>query len=204
MRIKIFKGIKNRFLAGITVIIPGAITIFVIVWLLKEINKIFNPFSLFLKHFIGIYIPDAGLIILFIIILGAGFLVTNWVGRAIVNLYENVMLRIPFVSLLYKSMKQWVNIFSPEKNSFKKFVLVKYGENKYVYGFLTSTTNIGGKNDLDYFVVYIPTNHLYIGVNIIANKNDIIETGIGIDEGIQIVLSAGIAFPASIEESKPE
>lgn len=112
--------VKSRFIAGLTVVIPGAISIFVIVWLLKEINKIFNPFSLFLKKFIGIYIPDAGLVILFIFILGAGFLVTNWVGRGIIRFYETVMLKIPIINLLYKSTKQVMEIFSPGKQSFKK------------------------------------------------------------------------------------
>lgn len=195
--------IKNRFLTGLAVIAPGAITVFVVIWLLRGVNKIFSPFSFFLKQYIHIYIPDVGLILLFILILSAGFFITNWLGRAIINFYENVMLKIPVVNLLYKSTKQWVDIFSPGKTSFKKFVLVRYNDDKYIYGFLTASTKIEGKKDglgekqvlNDYLVVYIPTNHLYIGVNIIANKNDIIETSISVEHGINIVLSAGIAFP---------
>ncbi len=190
-----FAKIRSRFLAGLTVVIPGAITIFIIVWLLKEINLIFNPFSIFLERYINIYIPDAGLILLFILILLSGYLITNWAGKSIINLYENAMLKIPVVNLLYKSTKQWVDIFSPGKSSFKKFVMVKYNDDKFVYGFLTSNTGIktAGKND--YAVVYIPTNHLYIGMNIIAKKEDVIDTGLKVEQGIQIVLSAGIAFP---------
>ena len=191
----LFNKIKNKFLTGFTIIIPGAITIFIIVWLIKEVNKIFNLFSFFLKRYIHIYIPDIGLILLFVLILAAGFLITNWLGRTIINLYENVMLKIPVVNLLYKSTKQWVDIFSPGKSSFKKFVLVKYNDGKFIYGFLTSQTGIRGGNREDYAVVYIPTNHLYIGMNIVAKREDIIETDLGVDQGIQIVLSAGIAFP---------
>ncbi|MCL4321522.1 MAG: DUF502 domain-containing protein [Deltaproteobacteria bacterium] len=196
MHINLLGKIKNRFLAGLTVVIPGVITVFVILWLLKEVNLLFSPFSLFLKRYIHIYIPDIGLILLFVLILFAGFLITNWIGRGIVNLYENVMLKIPLVNLLYKSTKQWVDIFSPDKTSFKKFILVKYKDNKYIYGFLTSNTRIKeGSDESDYVVVYVPTNHLYIGVNIIASKNDIIETNLSVEQGINIVLSAGIAFP---------
>jgi hypothetical protein len=61
---------------------------------------------------------------------------------------------------------------------------------------LTSNTRIKeGGDENDYVVVYVPTNHLYIGVNIIASKNDIIETNLSVEQGINIVLSAGIAFP---------
>ncbi len=191
-------GIKNRFLAGLTVIIPGAITVFIIAWFLWEINRIFNPFSIFIKRYIHVYIPDIGLILLFLLVLVSGFLVTHWVGRAIVSLYENVMLKIPIVNLLYKSTKQWVDIFSPGKSSFKKFVLVRYGGDKFIFGFLTSYTGIDGDGKDDYAVVYIPTNHLYIGINIIAKREDIIETKLKVEEGIQIVLSAGIAFPEKL------
>lgn len=193
-----FSKIKTKFLTGLTIIIPGAITIFIIVWLLKEINRIFNPFSIFIKQYIHIYIPDIGLILLFILILASGFLITNWMGRAVINLYENVMLKIPVVNLLYKSTKQWVDIFSPGKSSFKKFVLVRYNDDKFIYGFLTSHSGLKGDNEDDYAVVYIPTNHLYIGMNIIAKKDDIIESGLKVEEGIQIVLSAGISFPEKL------
>ena len=128
----LFGKLKSKFIAGVTVIIPGAITIFIIVWLLREINRIFNPFSLFIKKYTHIYIPDVGLILLFILILAAGFLITNWMGKAIINFYENFMLKIPLVNLLYKSTKQWVDIFSPGKRSFKKFVLVRYGGDKFL------------------------------------------------------------------------
>ncbi len=195
---KFISRIRSRFIAGLTVVIPGALTIFIIVWLIKEINLIFSPFSVFLEKYIHVYIPDAGLILLFILILASGYLITNLVGRTVINFYEDVMLKIPVVNLLYKSTKQWVDIFSPEKSSFKKFVLVKYNDDKFIYGFLTSATGIktGGKEE--YAVVYIPTNHLYIGMNIIAKKEDVIDTGLKIEQGIQIVLSAGIAFPDSL------
>ena len=193
--------IKNRFLAGLTIIIPIVITIFVIVWLLREINRLFNPFSVLIYHLFHIYIPDIGLALLIILIFIAGFFVTNVLGKKIVDFFENVILKIPLVSLLYKSTKQWVDIFSPEKASFKKFVLVKYQGDKFLYGFLTSNTRLTGSNGetSDYSVVYIPTNHLYIGINIIVKKEDIIETGLPVDQGMQVVLSAGISFPGTLK-----
>jgi hypothetical protein len=35
-------------------------------------------------------------------------------------------------------------------------------------------------------------------MNIIAKKEDVIDTGLKVEQGIQIVLSAGIAFPDSL------
>jgi uncharacterized membrane protein len=201
MSSKFTVSLKRRFLAGLTIIIPLLVIIFVIKWLIEEINKLFNPFSLIIKHYFHIYIPDIGLIPLIIIIFIFGFLVTNIIGKNIIDFFEKGILKIPLVNLLYKSTKQWVDIFSSDKASFKKFVLVRYQNNKFVYGFLTSETNIGTKGNGDdiYCVVFIPTNHLYIGFSMIVKKEDMIETNITIENGIQIILSAGISFPDFIK-----
>jgi uncharacterized membrane protein len=200
MSSKFSVNLKRRFLAGLTIIIPLLVIIFVIKWLLEEINKLFNPFSLIVDHYFHVYIPDIGLIPFIIIIFIFGFLVTNVIGKNVIDFFEKGILKIPLVNLLYKSTKQWVDIFSSDKASFKKFVLVRYQNNKFVYGFLTSETSIGTKENGElYHVVYIPTNHLYIGFNMIAKKEDIIETNITIENGIQIILSAGISFPNFIE-----
>ncbi len=192
--------LKKRFLAGSTIIIPVLVIIFVIVWLLDEINILFNPFSLIVKHYFHIYIPDIGLIPFIIIIFIVGFLVANVIGKNIIGFFEKGILKIPLVNLLYQSTKQWIDIFSSDKASFKKFVLVRYQDNKFLYGFLTSETNIGTKENMEpYCVVYIPMNHLYIGFSMIAKKEDVIETDITIKNGIQIILSAGISFPNYIE-----
>lgn len=200
------KRIKNRFLAGLTVVVPSIVTIFVIVWLLTEMNKLFNPFSMLIKDHFHVYIPDIGLIPLIIIIFIAGFLVTNVIGKNVIEFFEKGLFKIPIASLLYKSTKQWINIFSSNKASFKKSVLVKFQDNKFVYGFLVSETTITNDNNekVSYGVIYVPTNQFFLGINIIAKKEDIFETNMSIEDSIQSVLSAGISFPKNFESVRKD
>ena len=53
-----------------------------------------------------------------------------------------------------------------------------------------------------YNTVYIPTNHLYFGEIALIKKDEVLQTDISIEEGIKIILSAGIAAPNVVEHGK--
>jgi len=46
--------------------------------------------------------------------------------------------------------------------------------------------------------VFVPTNNLYLGDVVVVPKTDVIQTGITVEEGIRIILSAGTATPPRI------
>jgi uncharacterized membrane protein len=43
--------------------------------------------------------------------------------------------------------------------------------------------------------VFIPTNNLYLGDVVVVPRDDVIQTGVGVEEGIRIIFSAGTATP---------
>ena len=43
--------------------------------------------------------------------------------------------------------------------------------------------------------VYVPTNHLYLGDIILVPRDAIVATGLSVEDGIRIILSAGTAAP---------
>jgi uncharacterized membrane protein len=46
--------------------------------------------------------------------------------------------------------------------------------------------------------VFIPTNNLYLGDVVVVPRIDILGTGLTVEEGIRIILSAGTATPPRI------
>ena len=46
--------------------------------------------------------------------------------------------------------------------------------------------------------VFVPTNNLYLGDVVIVPRVDILPTGLTVEEGIRIILSAGTATPPRI------
>jgi uncharacterized membrane protein len=94
-----------------------------------------------------------------------------------------------------------IDAFSPERrSSFKAVVLVQHPrEGEYAFGFVTSEVLIEtpeGKHEMS--TVFVPTNNLYLGDVVVVPRMDIIHTGITVEEGIRIILSAGTATPPRI------
>ena len=94
-----------------------------------------------------------------------------------------------------------IDAFSPERrSSFKAVVLVQHPrEGGYAFGFVTSEVLLEtaeGKHEMS--TVFVPTNNLYLGDIVVVPKVDVISTGLTVEEGIRIILSAGTATPPRI------
>ena len=191
---------KRKFIAGLFVSIPAIITILVLEWFFRFVDGLLSPA---LDSMLGRHFPGLGFVATILMIFLLGIISTNVVGRKVLDWLEKGILRIPFFRSIYSPTKQLVDAFSPDSHtSFKKFVIVEYPrQGLYSFGFLTNecvlkTPEGDCKESLS--SVYVPTNHLYLGEIIMARKEDIINTGISIEEGVKIILSGGIATPHTI------
>jgi uncharacterized membrane protein len=103
--------------------------------------------------------------------------------------------------LLYPSVKMLMDSFSPERrSSFKAVVLVRHPrEGAYAFAFVTSQLMLeapDGKGEM--LTVFIPTNNLYLGDIVVVPADDVVPTGLTVEEGIRIILSAGTATPTRL------
>lgn len=195
---------KRKFLAGLFITIPVALTIFVLVSLFKFIDGILGQFF---DLYMGRHLAGLGFIAAVLIIFLVGIISTNVFGKRVLGYVEKIFLHIPVFKSIYTSLKQLVDAFSPEgKGAFKKFVIAEYPRpGCYAFGFLTNECTVhSDRGDRSLKAVYIPTNNLYMGDIVLLDDKSIIYTNISIQEGIRIILSGGIATPALIAEAKEE
>ncbi|MGC2424268.1 MAG: DUF502 domain-containing protein [Nitrospirota bacterium] len=192
-------SIKKKMLAGLFVTFPLVLSILAVVWLFKILDGILGGE---IYKLLGREYPGLGLILSLLVIYTFGTLATTVLGKKILDRFEHFMLRLPVFKSFYSTFKQLGDAFSPENRSaFKKFVIVQYPrEGVHSFGFLTkecSILNSDGEKECHY-TVYIPTNNLYLGDVRLFKKDQVILTDISIEEGIKILLSAGIAAPSLI------
>jgi len=50
--------------------------------------------------------------------------------------------------------------------------------------------------------VFIPTNNLYLGDVILLPKDEVVYTGLAVEEGLRILLSAGTAVPGGLPRDR--
>jgi uncharacterized membrane protein len=130
-------------------------------------------------------------------VLAVGAVATNVIGRRVVSRAESWLMMIPVFRTIYSPVKQLVAAFSPDnKYGFKRVVMIDDPGRGWVMGFLTREFTVvrDGRTDT-MMAVYVPTNHLYLGDVVLVPRDAVVATGLSIEDGIRIILSAGTAAP---------
>jgi uncharacterized membrane protein len=134
-----------------------------------------------------------------------GTIARNVVGRRIIARIERILERVPIFRSIYPSVKQLLESFSPQKrDAFKAVILAEHPrKGEYVFGFVTSEVLIEGVEGKRAMVtVFVPSNNLYLGDVIVVPKEDTLSTGLTVEEGIRIILSAGTATPPRLPRER--
>jgi uncharacterized membrane protein len=190
--------LKLRLIAGFFVTVPAFATGWLLWVFWAKIDDIFAPMY---ERMFGRPVPGLGFLTAVTAILVMGIIARNVVGRRVLAFGDKLLHRVPVFRLLYPSVKMLIDSFSPERrNSFKAVVLVRHPrEGAFAFAFVTSQLLLeapGGKGEM--LTVFIPTNNLYLGDIVLVPADDVIPTGLTVEEGIRIILSAGTATPTRL------
>jgi uncharacterized membrane protein len=194
--------LKVRFIAGFFVTVP----VFLTAWLLwifwSRIDDVFAPMY---EKMLGRPVPGVGFLTAVAIILVMGTIARNVVGRRVLAWGDQLLLRVPIYRRLYPSVKMLIDSFSPERRSaFGAVVLVEHPrQGEYAFAFVTSHVVVDtphGKREM--MTLFIPTNNLYLGDVVLVPRDDVLQTGLSVEEGARIILSAGNATPRQIPRSE--
>jgi uncharacterized membrane protein len=194
--------LKVRFLTGFFVTVPAIATSWLLYVFWDAIDEFFSPGY---QHLFGRRIPGAGFLTAVLLILFIGTIATNVVGRRIIARIERLLTHVPIFRSVYPSVKQLLESFSPEKRSaFKSVVLAEHPrKGEFVFGFVTAEVLVEGTEGKRQMVtVFVPTNNLYLGDIIVLPRDEVLATGLTIEEGIRIILSAGTATPARLPRER--
>ena len=196
------EGVKKYFITGLLIWIPLVITI----WVLKLVVDVLDQSLLLLpgawqtENWLGMHIPGLGAILTVVIVFVTGVFATNFFGAQLVELWHEILHRIPVVNSIYSSVKQISDtLFSSSGQAFRKALLVQWPqEGMWTIAFLTGTPGGGVANHLppDSVAVYVPTTPNPTGgyFVIVARKN-VIELDMSVDQALKYVISMGVVPP---------
>ena len=185
--------ISSSFFKGLLIVVPPAITVFVVMWLFE-----------FTESTIGKYlpakVPGAGLLIVLVGIWVVGVLSGNFLSEKILSLFDSLISKIPVVKFIYKSVKQVSKALFESDSMFKSVVLVPY-QKSYVMAFqmLTVPEPIREKLGDDYVCVYMPWSmNMTAGMNFFVKKSDVIPLNMLPQDALQFILTAGTISTAGL------
>src|SRR3989338_1047411 len=196
------KWAKVRFITGFFVTVPVIATSWLLYVFWDAIDEFFSPGY---ARMFGRRIPGLRFLTAVVVIFGVGTVAINVVGRRILIRVERLLTRVPIFRSIYPTGKELLESFSPEKRtSFKEVVLAEHPrKGELVFGFVTSEVLVEGPEGKRQMVtVFVPTNNLYLGDVIVIAREEALSTGLTIEEGIRIVLSAGTATPPRLPRQR--
>ena len=188
---------KVRFFTGVFVTLPVILTAWLFWLFYSSVDDFMAPLY---QHLLGQHLPGLGFLTAILIIFCVGVFATNVVGRRILLWGERIIRYIPLVRRVYPTVKDFVDAFSPNRRTgFREFVIVEHPrDGAYAYGFLTGDVRVEGTKPESLLSVYVPTNHLYLGDVVLVPRHTVMPTGLSIEDGIRIILSAGTAAPSQL------
>ncbi len=194
------KNLSKYFINGLIVIVPMAITFFVVVQILEFTEKILG------RH-LPVKFPGFGLIAVVAIILVVGWLSSHWIMRRVIDLGERMLSKIPFLKFIYNSVKQLSTAVFESQNMFKQAVLVPFpypGAKALGFVMTDLSTPIARHTCEESVCVFIPMSlNMTAGFNIIVPKRDIIPLDVTSESALQYILTAGTVMPRGSDATKP-
>ena len=228
-----FSGLRNNFLAGLVVVVPVAITMWMIwtfvgwidSWVLPFVPSAYHPDAL-INHFFGdsewfkwvfgeeevhVNVRGVGVVLFLLFTVLVGWITKGLIGRSFLAWAERVVDRMPVVRSLYNGIKQIAEtVFSTStETKFDKACLVEYPrKGMWAIAFISTTA----KGEIDTLVprdepiisVFLPTTpNPTSGFLLFVPRHSVLELDMSVEDAAKLVISAGLVYPNAKDPSQP-
>jgi uncharacterized membrane protein len=193
------KKLTGYFLQGLLYIAPIALTIYVIYWTFIFTDNLLQ--TLFEKLF-QIHIPGLGVLVIIIGLTFLGFLGQTIIARPIKWVLTRFILKIPFLNLIYSSLKDFFSALVGKEKKFNKPVKVRIHKDDNILriGFITNE-NLEALRITDQVAVYLPFSYTFTGVTYLVPKENIEPIDLPATEVIKFIMAGGVTEIESKEIS---
>ncbi|MGE3954937.1 MAG: DUF502 domain-containing protein [Parachlamydiales bacterium] len=187
------KWVKKILWDGIKTVVPLAITIALVVWVLRAIE---SAFGWLIKKVIGPehYFDGLGLLVGLGLVIVAGILMNTWLTRKVYSWGEAVLRRIPLVKTLYNAMVDLMAFFDSAKKSKAGYaVMVTFPGGSRLLGILTlkEVKNLGTGSP-DEVAVYFPMSYQIGGYTLMVPSSMVERIEMSVEKAMSFAVTAGM------------
>ncbi len=189
-----FSKLRNNFIAGIVVLIPIGITLYLTLFLIRVSGKII-PKEINPNNYLPFDIPGVEIFIALIIITFIGWLSLSFLGKKFFEIVNNILRKIPILRTIYSAIGQMTESFTNTDNKQKSVVLLEYPrKGVWAVGFATKENEglIKNKIQEDVVNVFVPTTpNPTSGFLLMVPKKDLIYLDVSFEQASKFIVSAG-------------
>lgn len=196
------KILRRYLVAGLLLWIPLGITFLVTRFLVGMMDQtlLLLPAEYRPEALLGFSIPGLGLVLTFVLLLVTGMLVANLLGRRLLEFWEGLLARIPFVRTIYGGAKNFAEtVLSDQGKAFNKVLLVEYPK-KDIWSLAFKTSEqlgeVQARTGRDVVCVFVPTTpNPTSGFIIMVPRDEVIELDMEVDQALKMIISLGVVVP---------
>ena len=189
---------RNYFITGVVVLIPIGITVYLTLFIIKISSQIL-PKEINPNHYLPYNIPGLEILISIILITFIGWLSLSFLGKRVLNIFNNLLKRIPILRTIYSAISQMTESFTSSNKNNKNVVLVQYPrKGTWAVGFATKDNEgeIKKKTNQNLVNVFVPTTpNPTSGFLLMFPKEDLIYLDMSFEEASRFIVSAGTSNP---------
>ena len=217
--------LRSNFLAGLIIIAPIGLTLWLIYtvvgwidgWVWPFVPDAYQPEELINRFFnpdgdrpISVNVRGIGVVIFLIFTVIVGWIGKGLIGRSFLRLAERFVDRMPVVRSIYNGVKQIAEtVFSQRDTSFDKACLIEYPR-KGIWAIAFISTNAKGEvkakisQGEDIATVFLPTTpNPTSGFLLFLPRDDVKILDMSVEDAAKLVISAGLVYPNTDDPSQP-
>ncbi len=219
----LLSGLRTSFLTGLVVVLPIALTIWLIwavvgwidAWVLPAIPAAWHPDALmrwWLGEDWGYNIRGLGVVIFLVFTTLVGWFAKGFFGRALLHWTEVLVERMPVVRSVYNGLKQIAQtVFSQGEQKFDRACLIEYPrKDVWTVGFVAGRVKGEVKARLPYppedevLTVFVATTpNPTSGYLVWVRAADIIMLDMSLEDAAKLIISAGLVYPNPKDPAVP-
>ncbi len=194
-----FKRFRNYFIAGVVVLIPIGVTIY-LTFLIMRLSSNILPKEINPNHYLPYNIPGLEILISIFVITIIGWISLSFIGKRLLILLNAILNKIPILRTIYSAIGQMTKSFTSSDKSKKNVVLVEYPrKGTWAVGFATKDNvgEISSKTKRNLVNVFVPTTpNPTSGFLLMFPKDEVIYLDLTFEEASKFIVSAGTSDPS--------
>jgi len=186
----------RTFLRGLLVTVPFALTIYIVFWIFKGLEDIFQYLILLVlpEYY---YYSGIGFVLGVVLIFFIGVIAKILIFQRIFGFFEQILTKLPLVKTIYSSLKDLLSFFQSSEDKLQKTALLYIDElHGSVLGFVTQEDpeklpKVEGMEG-DTVAFYVPMSYQVGGFTLLVPKEKLQLTEMGVEEALKFALTAGV------------
>jgi uncharacterized membrane protein len=177
------KTLVKNFLRGCLLVVPVVVTLYALYFVVHTVDSL-----------LGLRVPGLGFALVVVLVTAIGTVASNVIGKRLLELPDRILARLPFVKLIYTSLRDFMAALVGERRSFDRPVLITLDPQAEIkaVGFITRD-DLGALGLHAHVAVYLPQSINFAGQLLLVPRHRLEPLPLPASEILPIIVSGGMA-----------